>query len=231
MAVKRYNSSTSSWTTVAGLGAQGATGASGTAPLTTKGDLLTYNTAATRLGVGTDGYVLTADSAQSTGIKWAAASAGAYTLLSTTTLSGTTTTISSISGAYTDLMILVHGVSVTGTFITPYCNIAGVVWQSYQASGSRTGSDGNNVYLVPGGYDNMKASDTNNAWVLYLHNYANTSYWKPFRFSGAWRDENSNAQFIHGGGARRDTTAFSSITFTSTGTSFSGGQVLIYGVK
>lgn len=42
-------------------------------PLTTKGDLYTYSTADTRLPVGTDGHILTADSTQSTGIKWAAA--------------------------------------------------------------------------------------------------------------------------------------------------------------
>ena len=70
MAVKRYNSATSSWTTVAGLGAQGATGADGSAPLTTKGDLLTYSTSATRLGVGNNGETLLADSSQSTGLRY-----------------------------------------------------------------------------------------------------------------------------------------------------------------
>jgi hypothetical protein len=44
-----------------------------TSPLTTKGDLYTYTTVDARLGVGTDGQVLTADSAQSAGVKWASA--------------------------------------------------------------------------------------------------------------------------------------------------------------
>jgi len=42
-------------------------------PLTTKGDLYTYSTTAARLPVGTDGFLLTADSAEVTGLKWAAA--------------------------------------------------------------------------------------------------------------------------------------------------------------
>jgi hypothetical protein len=39
-----------------------------------KGDLIvaTENNVISRLGVGTDGYLLTADSAQATGVKWAA---------------------------------------------------------------------------------------------------------------------------------------------------------------
>jgi hypothetical protein len=40
-------------------------------PLTTKGDLYTYTSVAARLGVGTNGQVLTADSTQASGIKWA----------------------------------------------------------------------------------------------------------------------------------------------------------------
>lgn len=40
--------------------------------LTTKGDLATFDTAPARLAVGTNGYVLTADSTQTTGLKWAA---------------------------------------------------------------------------------------------------------------------------------------------------------------
>lgn len=39
-------------------------------PLTTKGDLYTFTTADARLGVGTNGSVLIADSTQSTGLKW-----------------------------------------------------------------------------------------------------------------------------------------------------------------
>ena len=40
-------------------------------PLTTKGDLFTYDTDDQRLAIGTNDFVLTADSAQPTGLKWA----------------------------------------------------------------------------------------------------------------------------------------------------------------
>lgn len=122
MAVKRYNSATSSWTTVAGLGAQGATGADGSAPLTTKGDLLTRSsTAVTRLGVGTNGFVLTADSAEATGLKWAAAAAGGKVLqvVSTNKTDAFTTT----STSFTD----VTGLSVSLTPATTSSKVLVIV--------------------------------------------------------------------------------------------------------
>jgi hypothetical protein len=57
MPVKRYNGS--SWDTVAGDGAAGAQGATGTSALTTTGDLLTYSGGApSRLGIGSTDQVL-----------------------------------------------------------------------------------------------------------------------------------------------------------------------------
>lgn len=72
--------------TSAGTAAQGndsrITGAIQASTATTKGDLLAATAASTvtRLGVGTDGYVLTADSATATGLKWAAGGGGATNL-------------------------------------------------------------------------------------------------------------------------------------------------------
>lgn len=45
-------------------------------PVTTKGDLFTYDTGAARLPVGVNGQTLQADSTQATGLKWADGSAG-----------------------------------------------------------------------------------------------------------------------------------------------------------
>ncbi len=53
-----------------------ATPGSGSLPLTTKGDILGYDTAPDRVPIGSDGYVLTADSTQVLGLKWAASSSG-----------------------------------------------------------------------------------------------------------------------------------------------------------
>ena len=82
-----------------------------------KGDLIAATAADTvsKLSVGSNNTVLTADSAEATGLKWAAASSGGMTLLSTTTLSGASTTISSIDQTYKDLKIVGKNIYGTGS--------------------------------------------------------------------------------------------------------------------
>ena len=58
------------------LRGDGAWSAVDQSPLTTKGDLYTYDTGNARLPVGTDGYYLKADSTAATGLVWAAVAVG-----------------------------------------------------------------------------------------------------------------------------------------------------------
>ena len=77
------------------------------APTTTKGDIIVSNGSDNiRVAVGaTNGHVLTVDSAEASGVKWAAASGGGsyggWTLISTTTISGSPSQIDfTFSGSY-----------------------------------------------------------------------------------------------------------------------------------
>jgi hypothetical protein len=78
-------------------------------PATTKGDLIVSNgTDNVRLAVGTDAYVLTADSTQASGVKWAVASGGGSAL--TVKDEGTT-----LSSAVTSIDFVGAGVVATNT--------------------------------------------------------------------------------------------------------------------
>lgn len=64
---------------------------------TTKGDLLGFDTVSNRIPVGTDGQVLTADSAQALGLKWATAAA-AVTFVDSEVPTGT---VNGVNAAFT----------------------------------------------------------------------------------------------------------------------------------
>jgi len=85
-------------------------------PLTTTGDMIYSSSGSTqaRLGIGSTSQVLTV----SGGIPaWATPASGGMTLLSTTTLSGTTTTISSINQTYVDLAIYLNNITTSASAV------------------------------------------------------------------------------------------------------------------
>jgi hypothetical protein len=68
-------------------------------PLTTKGDLFTYSTINDRLGVGTNGQTLVADSTASTGLKWATPASGS-TFVGASVYKSAAQTISTATATY-----------------------------------------------------------------------------------------------------------------------------------
>lgn len=130
----------------------GASGLKYTSPLTTKGDVLAFSTVPARLPVGTNGQVLTADSTQTTGVKWAAGGGGA----SSTGLADTVQ-LSDGSGGFETASFpwIIHGVD--GTIFAASVPTSGVPTWQYNGILSTAGgailTSGGNISTVGGNID------------------------------------------------------------------------------
>jgi hypothetical protein len=195
-----------------------------------KGDLVVGNATndSSVLSVGANNTVLTADSAEATGVKWATPSSGGMTLLSTSTLSGASTTISSINQTYTDLFVVVNNlyISSSNDFIIVRPN-GGTDNGLY--TGQNNGSTTNESEIKT-----TKPSESSsglNSFIIEISQYSNTSFSKPTAFYGVSKQSTGDRFFASG--AIVTTSAITSMQFVTAGygATFSGGTVLIYGVK
>jgi len=206
-------------------------------PLTTKGDLYTFSTSDARLGVGTNTHVLTADSAEATGLKWAAPAAGGMTLLSTTTLSSATTTIT-VEGGYIDLVLHFTGIYLpsSGQGLEIRYNTVATGYNSvylYQASGGATVENNNNQNGT--GTAGSALTDANNQYLFgYIRyfDYLGTAGMKSYQGQIAARND-TEAYFARTffGANSATPAAITQVQFVTGAASFSAGTVKVYGVK
>jgi hypothetical protein len=127
-------------------------------PLTTKGDLFTFSTVDARLGVGTNGQTLVADSTAATGLKWATPANGKVlqvvqaTTTTATTIASTTAVDTTITGTITPssssskILVLVNMVvnaSSTGSQLSVGSQLvrgATTILSYYTATGPKVGT-------------------------------------------------------------------------------------------
>jgi hypothetical protein len=151
----------------AGTGISGG-GTSGTVTITNsmataidaKGDLVVGTGADTfsRLAVGTNGHTLVADSAETTGLKWAAPASGALTLITGQSFSASSSVLVNdcFSSTYTNYKVIVNYTGSASAATRLRFRVSG-------SSNSNNSYDGNSVFI-------------NNTTIVNEQNGANTSF-------------------------------------------------------
>lgn len=161
------------------------------------------------------------------------AAGNTYVALATTTLgSGTTTvTLSSISGAYTDLVMVITKGGDEGSLRMYFNSDTGNNYSTTIIAGTGTAANSTrqsnqNAILINGVYG---ATNANSNTIVQLQNYSNTTTYKTILSRGTIPDDETVACV----GLWRSTAAISSINITAingTGLWLSGSTISIYGI-
>jgi len=203
--------------------------------ITTAGDLIkgtgsgTYN----RLGIGSTGQVLTVASGAPS---WATPASGAgMTLLSTTTLSGTSTTISSIDQTYVNLFITFERMTnnSTGGYARWGMNSATTAhYNSYKDGNGTAWVNSGSNYLLPLGTNTPNSSYETFGCVV-INNYATTTTnnGKSIQCNGATYAGGAGPGPVFNEAYWDTATAVSSIKIDYSNAATISGTIKIYGVK
>lgn len=213
-----------------------------TSPLTTKGDLYGFSTSDQRIPIGANGTILTADSTESLGLKWAAAAGGGgLTLIDSTTFTST------------------NAVNVNNVFSATYDNyliVLSLDTHSYTSNIEMrmrvSGSDNSNsnyrwaFFFVQSAGTTTPQSEVNNGdteWYINSHNIDGSynatviNVFNPFKtantsilFDSVNRGDGSYIQNRKGVGTLTVDTSYTGFSIISTGGTTTG-KVRTYGYQ
>lgn len=199
-----------------------------------KGDIIVATAADTvsRLGVGSNDTVLTADSTAATGLKWATSSSGSQTTLATGSFSSTSISINSISDTYKDLRLYVYDLTNSssggaGFRMTMNNDTSSLYYRLRVVGNGNDFANGSpNINLQAPINTNPEAK-----MVFNFYDYANTTASKTGDFQMFYDDYSSTSWISLGSFAYKSTTALSSIQLSVASGGFASGTYTLVGIK
>ena len=207
-----------------------------------KGDLIagTAADAFSRIAVGANDTVLTADSSTATGLKWATpASGGGMTAIASGTFSGTSTLISSIPTTYVNLVLLIDGWSLSSNGWGLYLrfNDDSTANRHFGANEFDPGAGSplafNNTFIKISRDNYGVTSAGKQSTFVTIPGYANTTSWKQGIYYGLSQNFSPNTEFVYqaGSGFYNQTNAITSLRILNGGGLTQTGNYTLYGVK
>jgi hypothetical protein len=193
-------------------------------PLTTKGDLYGFSTVPSRVAVGANGTVLTADSTNANGVAWAAAASTgkSWVQVATGSLSGSALTFTSLSG-YDNYILLAYSISLTttaGSVTVTYNNDTA----NYRTLAALTGSGANITTAAASiGIDTTQLTGT---LIHQVNGCLSSSGSKSYNSLGSRTQ--ATAAGYSSAGVYASNTAITRIDLTTTDT-FDNGTYFLYG--
>lgn len=160
---------------------------------------------------------------------------GGATLLSTTTLSGSSVNIGISSQSYRDLLVVISGVTnatATGSFRIAPNGTTNITHTQAQFFAQTSNPTTDSYLFVTDDSQKMLNSNANNVFSLTISQYSSTTTAKPFISFGYYYNNGMGSLGASStSGAIGTTTAISSLVFSNTGGSFTAGTVKVYGVN